>query len=170
MLTGLVLLYVGAVLILNGIWLSGRIADREIVLINLVVAAISAGVAIATAIGATGIEGVRAAAMTLLFAITYLWVAYNRLSGCDGRGLGWFSLFVAVTVLPVAGRELATADSFLSFWLGLNWVVWSGLWLLYFVGLALGRPVAGLTARATLITGVITGWLPGLLMLHGVLR
>lgn len=32
---------------------------------------------------------VREAALLLLFAFTYLWFAYNRLTDSDGRGLGW---------------------------------------------------------------------------------
>ena len=35
MLLGLSLFYVGAVLILNGLWMLGRIGDREIAVINL---------------------------------------------------------------------------------------------------------------------------------------
>ena len=35
MLLGLSLFYVGAVLILNGLWMLGRIGDREITIINL---------------------------------------------------------------------------------------------------------------------------------------
>ena len=47
-------------------------------------------------------DTVKAAALTLLFSLTYLWVGMNRLTGSDGRGLGWFSLFVAISVLPEA--------------------------------------------------------------------
>ena len=41
------------------------------------------------------------AALSLLFSLSYLWFAFNRLSAADGRGLGWFSLFVAITAVPV---------------------------------------------------------------------
>ena len=108
MLLPLSLLFVGAVLFLNGIWMSGRIADREIVIINIVVAVITAAVAADSAIGATDPAAVKSAALTLLFTTTYLWVAYNRITGVDGRGLGWFSLFVAITVVPVAIEETLT--------------------------------------------------------------
>ena len=40
---------------------------------------------------------IKAAALTLLFTFTYFWVAINRYNGADGRGLGWFSFFVAIT-------------------------------------------------------------------------
>ncbi|TDT77950.1 AmiS/UreI family transporter [Litoreibacter halocynthiae] len=168
MLLGLSLLYVGAVLILNGLWLSGRIEDREIILINLVVAAISFFVAIHTAVFADTITDVRAAAMTLLFAITYLWVAYNRLQDCDGRGLGWFSLFVSVTVVPVALLGFAQADSVMSIWLAFSWAAWAVLWLVYFLVLTLQKPIQKLAAFFTLFCGVFTAWLPGMLLLFEV--
>ncbi|MGY3670825.1 AmiS/UreI family transporter (plasmid) [Marinovum sp. KMM 9989] len=168
MLVGLVLFYVGAVLVLNGLWLADRISDREIIVINLVVATISFVAAGWTALTATDIVAVRSAAMTLLFAITYLWVAYNRMTGADGRGLGWFSLFVAITVIPMAVLGIASAETALGVWLGASWAVWSGLWLMYFGHLALNLPIRRGTALATLLTGVFTGWLPGLLLLYGV--
>ncbi|MFZ1726919.1 MAG: AmiS/UreI family transporter [Albidovulum sp.] len=168
MLLGLVLLYVGAVLFLNGLWLWGLIADREIILINLVVATISTAVAAWTAFNATNVLDVRSAAMTLLFAITYLWVAYNRITGSDGRGLGWFSLFVAITVIPMAVSGIGRAETAFDIWLGVNWAVWSALWLMYFMLLTLRLPIQRSTAMVTLLAGIFTGWLPGLLLLHSL--
>ena len=55
---------------------------------------------------------IKSAALTLLFTTTYLWVAYNRVVAVDGRGLGWFSLFVAITVVPIAIEGLAGAQTF----------------------------------------------------------
>ncbi len=168
MLLGLALLYVGAVLSLNGLWLAERIADREITLINLVVAGISFLIALHAAVLADSIDGVRTAAMTLLFAITYLWVAYNRITGCDGRGLGWFSLFVAVTVTPMAILSFAQANSVMTYWLGFSWASWAVLWLLYFCLLTLNKPILKLTAGFTVFCGIFTAWMPGMLLLFDV--
>ncbi|UXU75636.1 MULTISPECIES: AmiS/UreI family transporter [unclassified Paracoccus (in: a-proteobacteria)] len=168
MLTGLVLFYVGAVLFLNGLWLMGRISDREIVVINLVTALVSGAVVLHDVFGAgADAASIRNGALGLLFATTYLWVAHNRLSGVDGRGLGWFSLFVAVTAVPVTLRALATATSLADYWMALNWAAWAVLWFLYFLLLALGRPILRPTAWFTLFCGILTGWLPGFLMLEG---
>jgi len=108
MLLGLSLFYVGAVLILNGLWLLGHIEDREIWIINLFTGSITFLVSLYMAFGAgadaTTING---AAMGLLFSFTYFWVALNRFNGSDGRGLGWFSLFVAITAVAVSLRSVA---------------------------------------------------------------
>jgi hypothetical protein len=167
MLTGLALLFVGAVLVLNSIWIWGRICDREIVLINLVAAGITAFVAAVTVIAAQDIMAVKSAALTLLFSTTYLWFAYNRLTGVDGRGLGWFSLFVALTVAPVCFQDSWRAERFLDLWLALSWGVWAVLWFMFFLLLTLKKPISNATAAVTLFSGIFTGWLPALAILLG---
>ncbi|RTL33239.1 MAG: transporter [Rhodocyclaceae bacterium] len=168
MLLGLALLYVGAVLILNGLWMLGRIGDREIPVINLFAGGLSLLVALKLAFGdGADLASVKAAALSLLFSFTYLWVAINRYSGADGRGLGWFSLFVALTAVPVAVDCLRLANSPGEWWLGLSWVAWSILWLLFFLLLALNKPLTRLTACVAIGQGVLTGWVPGYLLLNG---
>jgi hypothetical protein len=168
MLLGLALLYVGAVLTLNGLWLLGKIEDREIAFINVVSGFITLCVALYSAFGPGATAGsVRAAALTLLFTTTYLWVAYNRAVAVDGRGLGWFSLFVAITVVPVAIGAFRDSADVASLWMALNWTAWAVLWFMYFLLLALKRPILPATGMATLLIGIFTGWLPGMLMLEG---
>jgi hypothetical protein len=87
----------------------------------------------------------------------------------DGRGLGWFSLFVAITTIPVSVQGLSSAQTSTDFWLASNWVIWGILWFLYFLLLAMQRPILRLTAIVTLLAGIVTGWLPGFLLLDGKL-
>lgn len=168
MLLGFSLLYVGAVLFLNGLWLQGRIEDREIVVINVVSGGVSLAVAVKGAFGAGADPvSVRSAALTLLFSTTYLWVAYNRVVAVDGRGLGWFSLFVAVTAVPVAASAFASIRSGLDAWMAVNWALWAVLWAMYFLLLALRKDILRSTGWFTLFCGIATGWLPGYLILDG---
>ncbi|MCE1244560.1 AmiS/UreI family transporter [Oryzomicrobium sp.] len=170
MYQGLVLLYVGAVLILNGLWMLGRIDDREIGAINVLVGGVSLAVALRLAFGPDADPAsVKAAALSLLFAFTYLWVAYNRYSGADGRGLGWFSLFVALTAVAVAAETLAGAATPWQLWSGLSWAAWAVLWWVFFLVLARGRPLARTAAWLAIAEGVTTGWIPGYLLLTGAI-
>lgn len=162
---GLVLLYVGAVLFINGLSALGRIAPREAAVMNLFTGGLSLFVCLLQ-LGSGQAAQVRTAAYGLLFAFTYLWVAYVHLSGQDGRGLGWFSLFVAVTAALIAADAWDQAHGLADTWLAGCWAAWSVLWLCYFVTGALQRhawtrPVAWLT----LVQAVLTAWLPGYLML-----
>jgi hypothetical protein len=170
MLLGLALLYVGAVLFLNGLWLMGRIGDGEIAVINVFVGGITLLVALYLAFGPEADAAtIQAAALTLLFTFTYLWVAINRYNGADGRGLGWFSLFVSITVVPVAIDTLGSASTTWDVWFGLCWASWAVLWFMFFLLLAMNRPIARVTGMVTSVLGVLTGWLPGYLLLDGVL-
>ncbi|NSY41037.1 AmiS/UreI family transporter [Leisingera sp. ANG59] len=168
MFLGLSLLVVGVVLCLNGIWLMGRIQDREIILINAVSALVFFTVVLMIALAAQQPADLMDAGMTLLFGTTYLWVAYNRTFASSGEGLGWFSGIVALTAAPMVPRVLAQADVLFDIWLAACWAAWSGLWFLYFLNLALKRGSPRLTASATLLCGIFTGWLPGLAILHGL--
>jgi putative amide transporter protein len=171
MLLGLALFYVGAVLILNGLWMLGRIGDREIPLINFFTGGVTLLVSLKLAFGADAdAASIKAAAFSLLFSFTYLWVAFNRHNGADGRGLGWFSLFVAISAIPVAIETLAGAKSSWDLWLGTSWAAWSGLWLLFFLLLAQQKPLARLTAWTSIVQGIFTGWVPGYLLLNGTIR
>lgn len=170
MLLGLALLYVGAVLFLNGLWLIGRVGDREIWVINIFSGGITLLVALKLAFGpGADATSIKAAALTLLFTFTYLWVAINRFLDVDGRGLGWFSLFVSITVIPVAIDTLGSAQDTWDVWFGLCWAAWAVLWFMFFLLLAMKQPIGRITGYVTSIEGVLTGWLPGYLLLDAVL-
>ncbi len=96
-------------------------------------------------------------------------MAWNRLTGADGRGLGWFSLFVAITALPIAADALRAADSTWDWWLGLSWAAWAVLWLMFFLLLALHKPIARATAWMAIVQGMGTAWLPEANLLTGAL-
>jgi hypothetical protein len=171
MLLGLSLLYVGAVLFLNGLWLLGRIGDKEIWIINAFSGGITLLVALRLAFSSDAdAASIKAAALTLLFTFTYFWVAMNRYNQADGRGLGWFSLFVSITAVPVAVETLINAHTLWETWFGLSWVAWAVLWFLFFVLLALQKPIVRVTGWLTMLEGIFTGWLPGYLLLSGVLK
>ena len=168
---GLVLFYVGAVLCLNGLWLLGKIGDNEIAVIDIFVGALTLVVSMYLAFGpGADADSIKAAAYTLLFSFTYFWVALNRRNGADGRGLGWFCLFVAITAVPVTLQTLGSATTTWGYWFGLSWGAWGVLWFLFFLLLVLKRPIARFVGAVTVAEGVLTGWLPGYLLLNGMIK
>jgi hypothetical protein len=168
---GLVLLYVGAVLCLNGLWLLNRIGDNEIAVINTFAGGITLLVALYLAFGpGSDLASIKAAALTLLFTFTYFWVALNRYNAADGRGLGWFCLFVAITAVPVTISTLQGATTTWGYWFALCWASWGVLWLLYFVLLVMQKPITKFVGGVTVLNGIFTGWIPGYMLLNGMLK
>jgi putative amide transporter protein len=190
MLLGVVLLYVGAVLVVNGIWLLGQarlavageagaaaaeshptfIQNREVAVLNLFTGFV--GVAAAVTLMIQGnrdadLAQVRGAGYILLFAFTYLWVAANNFLNAGGRALGWYSLFVAITAIPAGIWALSNADgNDASVYLGICWFAWAVLWFLFFMLLALDRPVARLAGIVAVVEGIATAWVFGILLLE----
>jgi hypothetical protein len=171
MLLGLALFWVGAVLCLNGIWLLGKIGDREIAVIDVFVGFVTLLVSLYLAFGpGANAASIKAAALTLLFTFTYFWVAWNRWNDADGRGLGWFCLFVAITTVPVFLETFASAHSAWDIWFGICWLSWGVLWFLFFLILAQGRTqLTRVTGALCALQGVYTGWIPGYLLLSGTM-
>src|SRR4051794_26401556 len=110
MLLGVVLLYVGAVLSINGIWLIGQartsragdagvgaearpsfIQNREVAVINFFTGFVGVVAAVTLMVQgnqAADIASIRAGALILLFAFTYWWVAANNFLNAGGRAFG----------------------------------------------------------------------------------
>jgi hypothetical protein len=232
MLLGVVLLYVGVVLIVNGIWLIGQaraaaaasqmpametaavrsavgrglaeeaaagqelagepvtpppilnaqasplyIQNREVSILNIFTGFIGVAVSILyLVLGGTarlavlGLPSVRASGFILLFAFTYLWVAYNQYANAGGRALGWYSAFVAITAIPagiytLTAGNLTTAD----IWLGVNWFAWAVLWAMFFALLTLELPIARITGWVAILEGIGTSWALAIAILEGKL-
>jgi hypothetical protein len=189
MLLGVVLLYVGAVLVINGIWLIGQarvaatgeagataaeahpffIQGREVAVINIFTGFV--GVVAAVTLMVQGnrdadLASIRGAGFILLFAFTYLWVAANGFLNAGGRAFGWYCLFVAVTAVPAGIYTLNNAaGNDASIYLGIDWFAWAILWFLFFALLALDRPIARIAGGLAVIEGVGTAWVFGMLLL-----
>ena len=163
------LLYVGAVLFINGLMLIGKVPGKSGALMNLFVGAMQTifpTIIIAQAnddpaviFGASGLY---------LFSFTYLYVGFNQLYNLPGDGLGWFSLFVAFcavvfgTVLAVHFHDPVTA---------VMWYLWAVLWFIFF--LVLGLHMDNLTIATgwfTLTVAHISATIPALLLLTGAFK
>src|SRR3954470_12491095 len=215
MLLAVVLLYVGAVLAVNGIWLIGQaraaedvergpahaagepaevassvggrgaqpaparsersplfLQNREVAVINIFTGFVGVVIALISLVqGAVGndLASARAGGFILLFAFTYLWVAFNQYLEAGGRAFGWYCLFVAITAVPAGIYTLQNANGNIALiWLGINWFAWAVLWGLFWALLALELPIARPTGWLTIVEGIATSWALGFAVLIGV--
>ena len=142
---GVILLYVGMVLMSNGICRLTKIQDKSLVVMNIFtgglglilnIIAISIGVAQNAAY-----SWYYASATGLLFAFTYLYTAINTIFDFDQRLYGWYSLFVAINTIPAG---------------------------LLFIETVLKKNLGSFVGWLGVFEGIITAWIPGFMMLTGV--
>jgi hypothetical protein len=163
------LLYVGAVLAINGLMLLGYVEARAAAPLNLFVGAlqvITPTFLIFTANGNT--TTILAASGIYLFGFTYLYVGINLLGNLDGTGVGWFSLFVALCAVVFAALNFfyftPRDTGFTAIWL-----YWAALWALFWVVLGIKHEeFTRYTGAIALTAGIITGAVPAFLLLTGL--
>jgi hypothetical protein len=160
------LLYVGAVLVVNGLMLLGIVEARSAAPLNLFVGGLQVVTPTVLIIMSGGDPDVILGASGLyLFGFTYLYVGINLLGGLDGTGLGWFSAFVAACAVVYAGLSFSRFDDPA---FGVIWLEWAVLWGLFWVVLGLGRAsLARFTGAVAVVAGLITAAVPAFLLLTG---
>lgn len=154
---GVPLLFIGFVLIINALWLQGKVESKDVGVFNLIVGMIAL-------IGVLDFglvqNDIPLAGGVSLFAFTYLWIGVNALRGAeDQRALGYYCLLVAITTIPFAYKAFVGGDLG---W-GFEWVTYGILWYLFYLVLAKGNTkVMGLTIAMTFFVGIevaVTGWI-----------
>ncbi len=153
----------GAALLINGLTLLGRVPGRDSGVFNVLVGSVQLVLCVAVAVSADGaLPALLAISGTFLFGLTYLYVGLDALAGLGSTGLGWFCGLVAGVAVVFAVTNAAVDPV-----LGVLWATWAGLWSLFFVLLALGRPIGRYTGWALVVASQTTTTVPALLGLSG---
>jgi putative amide transporter protein len=172
------LLYVGAVLFVNGLALVGWVKGTSMIPMNLFVGILQVVTPLYLIFSAHGNQATIVGASGLfLFGFTYLYVAMNNAFNLDGTGLGWFCLFVvfAACVYSVwnfthsaaLGIGLVGGNNAVGELLGVLWATWAVLWLLFWFVLALGKTgLTKFTGAWCAAQGIYTGLVPALVLLN----
>ena len=159
---GVSLLYVGAVLTINGIGRLTEIDGKSLAVMNF----FTGGLSVIANVILLVCGEYYAAATGLLFGFTYLFIGLNAVFNLDGRVLGWFSLFVAINTVPAALLSLLQdADSLFY----VIWLAWGILWLLIFVESVLKKDLHHTVPVLLILEGIGTAWVPAWLLLQNVL-
>ena len=154
---GVVLIYVGVVLILNGVGRLCNVDAKSSAVFNVFTGMLSFILNIVAVI-----QGNYFAAGTgLLFGFTYLFIGLNGIFNLDKRPYAWYSLFVAITTIPAAFIEFDDLRMFAI------WILWGILWLTAFIEIILKKNLGKFVPYLEIFEGIITAWVPGFLMLVG---
>lgn len=170
---GAALVYVGFVLVINGLWLLNKVDARDVAAINLFTGIVTFTASYYNLITLQA-PGAIAWAQGLLFSFTYLWIFFNIIRNVnDQRALGWYCLLVAITaaISGVVSAGALTPQSDIGFvFLTFLWFEWAVLWFSFWVLLVLGRgtkPIAYFTIASGILSYIPT--FPYMLGIWGVL-
>lgn len=160
------LLFVGAVLFINGMLLLGKVDAKAAAVFNLFVGALQVLTPTYLIFVAAGdSREILAVSGIYLFGFTYLYVGIGLLAGLDTTGVGYYSLFVAVAAL---GYSFVNFRLFRDYPFGVIWLYWALLWFLFFLLLGLKMDSLRIyTGWVTAIQGWVTGAIPAALLLSG---
>ncbi len=165
---GVCLLFVGIVLINNGICTLTNVDKKAAAVMNILTGGLSLFINFVNLV-----QGNYYAAGTgLLFCFTYLFVAMMNIFDLNPLPFAWFSTFVAVNAVifgyveGIAGSEALgiTADWR---WAAIWWL-WAVLWGSSFVTDILGKKLGKFVPCLQVFEGVVTAWIPGVMLLLGI--
>ena len=159
------LLFVGIVLINNGVCTLLKVEAKAAAIMNLLTGGLSVFINFVSIIRGD----YYAAATGLLVGFTYLFVAFNNLLHLDTRPFAVFSGFVAVNAIIFGVVEGITGNVALGIipdirWL-LIWWLWAILWGSAIVTDLMKKDLKKFVPVLQIIEGVITAWVPAVLML-----
>ncbi len=158
------LLYVGAVLFINGLMLVGLIPGKSAAILNFFVGTMQVVFPTLIILQANNDPAVIFGAAGLyLFGFTYLYVGILQVTGYPGEGLGWFSLFVAICAVIIGVIQFTSVNDPV---FGSIWLIWAVLWFMFFLVLGLHKVSLTLaTGWFTILVSFLTGTIPAFLLL-----
>ena len=170
-MSGIIFFYVGVVLFTNGLAQVCKFEARSIAVINLFVGGLTVfcnGIILFHSNAGTPIDVFLGVATGFLFGFTYLYVAINSWYDLDGRPLGWFCFFVAINTIWIGAYLLDKGpDNVYIIAEAIFWWLWGILWLMFWAQLVLNKLSSKLIGYVCILEGIVTCWIPGVLMLTG---
>lgn len=166
---GVCLLFVGIVLINNGVCNLGKVDPKAAAVMNILTGGLSLFI---NFVNLT--QGNYYAAGTgLLFCFTYLFVAINNIFGLSGLPFAWFSTFVAINAVIFGVIEGVSGSAALGIapdwrWAAIWWL-WAVLWgTSFFTDILKIKSVGKIVPWLQIVEGIITAWIPGVMILLGI--
>jgi putative amide transporter protein len=156
----------GAVLFLNSFMLIGKAEAKSVGVFNLLVGIIQ--LIIPFYLMMTSGQDHWALyndAAIFLFGLTYLYVGVTVLKGLDGRGLGWFCLWVALIAVVYT---LTAVFHFRDAVSAITWGMWAFLWFLFFLSNSLGMKIDHYLGMVAFVQSWVTLTIPSLLYFLGI--
>jgi acid-activated urea channel len=157
---GLSLLFVGIVLVMNGVNRLTGVDPKSTAFMNLITGFIIISGNLIMLSKAEAVFDFQNVASGYLFGFTYIFIAANYLLKLDLRPFGWFSGFVAVYAAIMAINTISVDIR-----LTLLWGAWCLLWLEGFLELVLKLKISKVFPYLAIGEGIFAAFIPAIFML-----
>ena len=158
---GVMLVFVGCVLLINGMGDLGRVELKSMAIMNFMIGGLGAVLVLIQLFRAETPDDYFAIAAYLLFTFTYIYVAICIWLDLDMRAFGWYCFFVACTTVPYSVVSFQGGD--LRF--GVFWLIWGAMWFMFYLANVPQKDLGKFLPYSVIAIGVGTCWIPGLLIL-----
>ena len=165
---GVNLLFAGFALTLNGISYLTKVDDRAKAVANILVGVVIAINAVFQTAMATNHVTFGFSAAMWLFALNYFVIAAHILFKADNwKVFGLYGLFASIVSLVFAGDTIINNGPWEMIYM---WLMWAVLWAQGFAAIVLGnKAIDKLTPHVLILNGVTSTFIPGLLILLGII-
>lgn len=164
---GVCLLFVGIVLINNGMCTLYKVDGKSAAVMNI----LTGGLSLFINFVSLAQGNYYAAGTGLLFCFTYLFVAFNKILDLNPIPFAWFSTFVAINAAvfgTIEGFFGCDALGIAPDWRwAVIWYLWAILWGTAFVEDIMKKKLGKFVPALQIFEGVVTAWVPGVLMMLG---
>jgi len=159
---GIYLLFVGIVLVINGVNRFYKLDSKSAAFMNAVTGVIIVFGSFINFARAGDTFAYQNVASGFLFGFTYIFIAANNLFNLDWRPFGWFSLFVTI----YAGLMAVLAGIAGDFGFVYLWTAWALLWLNGFLDIVCRmKSMSKIFPYLSIFEGIFAAFIPALLML-----
>ena len=158
---GVMLVFVGSVLLINGMGGLGRVELKSMAVMNFIVGGLGVVITLINLIRAETPADYLGIGAYLLFTITYIYVAICIWLDLDMRAFGWYCFFVACTTVPYSLKSFQDGDMRFGVFL----LIWGAMWFMFYLTNVAKKDLGKFLPYSVIAIGIGTCWIPGLLML-----
>ncbi len=158
---GVMLIFVGSVLLINGMGGLGRVEPKSMAVMNFMIGGLGVVITLIQLMRAETPMDYFDIGAYLLFTFTYIYVAICIWLDLDMRAFGWYCFFVACTTIPYSLMSFQSGQLIF----GVLWPIWGAMWFMFYLTYVLKKDLGKFLPYSVIAIGIGTCWIPGLLML-----
>jgi putative amide transporter protein len=170
-LEGTILIYLGILFFLVAMSYLVNITKKEIISVSIFLSTIILLFSFFLIFGSMADQySVEIGAITIFFSCLCLWHDFNIIYDIDNEGIGYYCLFFAILGIALIFFTAKHVTEFWGIWLTVSWFLWTILLIMYFLIHVKKYNIHTFFGVYLIIISIISAWLPGILLLTGVLQ